>query len=142
MIPIIPSTNFHTCISCCNKCYGKVANRKGTFIAITPADNILLFASILYSGAAPAKVLWMMNHMRVACISDQTFFYIKTGSLNQALRLCGVSISQGYWHSAKLRVLLFSLVVMDKLIALDIHGLYDIIDLKTNKVLHIELAQP
>ena len=41
----------------------------------TPAGNILLSASNLYSGATPGKVLRMMSHMRVACISDRTFYY-------------------------------------------------------------------
>ena len=87
---------FTHCISCHDECNGKVVYQKGTFIAVkqscsqcghervwtsqpriknTPAGNILLSASILYSGATFAKVQWLMCHMRVACISDQTFYY-------------------------------------------------------------------
>ena len=44
----------------------------------TLAGNILLSASILYSRATPGKVLRIMNHMRVACISDQTFYAHQT----------------------------------------------------------------
>ena len=87
---------FTNCTSCHSGCHGKIAYRKGTFIAIkqscthcghertwtsqprirdTPAGNILLSASILYSRATPGKVLRMMSHMRVACISDRTFYY-------------------------------------------------------------------
>ena len=86
---------FTHCASCHCECMGKVAYRKGTFIAIqqlcsecghkrvwtsqprikdTPAGNILLSASILYSGATPGKVLRLMSHMRVACISNRTFY--------------------------------------------------------------------
>ena len=36
----------------------------------TAAGNILLSASILYSVVTTGKVLRLMNHMRVACISD------------------------------------------------------------------------
>ena len=87
---------FTHCTSCHDECNGKVVYRKGTFIAVkqscsqcshervwtsqpriknTPAGNILLSASILYSGATFTKVLRLMSHMRVACVSDRTFYY-------------------------------------------------------------------
>ena len=148
--------------SCHSGCHGKIAYRKGTFIAIKqscthcghertwasqprirniPAGNILLSASILYSGATPGKVLRMMSHMRVACISDKTFYYHQNRYLEPSIvdvwgdeqfRLlthCKASLSIGCdgradspGHSTK-------------------HGSYGVIDLNTNKVLHIELVQ-
>ena len=82
--------------SCHNACTGEVAYVQGTFIAVkqqcshcehqrqwtsqphikdTPAGNILLSAAILFSGATPGKVLRMLNHMKVACFTDRTFYY-------------------------------------------------------------------
>lgn len=156
---------FTHCTSCHNECHGKVAYRKGTFIAIhqscsqcghkrswtsqprikdTPAGNILLSASILFSGATPGKVLRMMSHMQVACISDRTFYlhqhrYLEPSIVSvwneqqsKLLAQCkaqGTSLTIGGdgradspGHSAK-------------------YGSYGIIDLNTNKVLHIELVQ-
>ena len=103
----------------------------------TPAGNILLSASILYSGATPAKVLRMMSHMRVACISDRTFFlhqnrYLEPSIVSvwsehqsklltqckaqgTALSIGGDGRADSPGHSAK-------------------YGSYGIIDLKTNKV--------
>ena len=151
--------------SCHSGCHGKIAYRKGTFIAIkqscthcrhertwtsqprirdTPDGNILLSASILYSGATPGKVLRMMSHMQVACISDRTFYYHQNQYLepsivdvwgdeqSRLLTQCkaqGTSLSIGGdgradspGHSAK-------------------YGPYGVIDLNTNKILHIELVQ-
>ena len=104
----------------------------------------MLSASILYSGATPGKVLRMMDHMRVACISDRTFYYHQNRYLEPSIvSVCGdkqsrlltqckaqgTSLSIGGdgradspGHSAK-------------------YGSYGVIDLNTNKVLHIELVQ-
>ena len=62
--------------------------------------------------------------------------------LNQALCLCGVNISQSHWHSAKLRLLLFPLVVMDKPIVLDIQpNMAYMASLTLKQSLHNELVQ-
>ena len=82
-----------SCISCHNSCFGDIAYQKHTCIAVRqlcshcghkrvwtnqlfirdmPAGNILLSSAILFSGATPGKVLGLLNHMQVACISDQT----------------------------------------------------------------------
>ena len=87
---------FKQCASCYNECTGEVAYQKGTFVAVrqhcthcgyqqmwrsqphikdTPAGNILLSAAILFSGATPGKILQMLAHMRVASISNRTFYY-------------------------------------------------------------------
>ena len=87
---------FRKCMSCCNVCNGEVAYQKGTFVAIkqmcshcghqrlwkshphikdTPAGNPLLSAGILFSGATPGKIFQLLDHMRVAYISDRTFYY-------------------------------------------------------------------
>ena len=156
---------FTHCTSCHDECNGKVVYRRGTFIAVkqscsqcshervwtsqpriknTPAGNILLSASILYSGATFTKVLRLMSHMRVACVSDRTFYYHQRRYLKPSilsvwgqeqskllaqskaqstpLSIGGDGRADSPGHSAK-------------------YGSYGIIDLHTNKVLHIELVQ-
>ena len=40
-----------------------------------PARNTLLLAAILFNGATPGKVLRILNHMKVTCFTDKTFYY-------------------------------------------------------------------
>ena len=109
-----------------------------------PAGNILLSAAILFSGATPGKVLRLLNHMQVACISDRTFYRHQARFLEPAvlavwevkqsrllaeckahgnsLNIGGDGRADSPGHSAK-------------------YGSYTLIDLDTNKVLHIELVQ-
>jgi len=109
-----------------------------------PAGNILLSAAILFSGATPGKVLRMLNHMQVACISDRTFYRHQSRFLepaimtvwegeqsmllaeckarDSALSIGGDGRADSPGHSAK-------------------YGSYGLIDLDTNKVIHIELVQ-
>lgn len=156
---------FTYCTSCHDECNGKVVYQMGTFIAVkqscihcghkrvwtsqprikgTPAGNILLSASILYSGATPGKVLRLMSHMRVACISNRTFYYHQHRYLEPSI----VSV----WSQEQSRLLSQSKAQSTSLsIGGDgradspghsaKYGSYGIIDLHTNKVLHIELVQ-
>lgn len=156
---------FKQCTSCHNECIGEVAYQKGTFVAIkqlcshcgykrlwtsqprikdTPAGNILLSAAILFSGANPGKIFHLLGHMRIASISDRTFYYHQSQFLQPAvlsvwkakqqkllaqcrsrstpLSIGGDGRADSPGHSAK-------------------YGSYGIIDLDTNKVIHIELVQ-
>ena len=150
---------------CHNECIGKIAYQKGTFIAVnqlcshcghkrtwtsqphikdTPAGNILLSAAILFSGATSGKIFHLLHHMHVASVSDRTFYYQQSNYLQPAIlsvweakqqklltecRSQGTPLSIGGHgradspgHSAK-------------------YGSYDIIDLDTDKIIHIELVQ-
>ena len=40
----------------------------------TPAGNILLSAAILYSGETATKVLRVLSHMNIACITDRAYY--------------------------------------------------------------------
>ena len=153
---------FTACRSCHQLCTGEVAQQMGTFISIRqhcshcghewlwnsqpfikniPAGNILLSASILFSGSTPTKIIHFLNCLHVACITDRTFHFHQTKYLQpsvvsvwthkqqQLLSACEVPLTIGGdgradspGHSAK-------------------YGSYGIIDLRTNKVLHIELVQ-
>ena len=46
----------------------------GRNIRHTPAGNLLLSPSVLFSGANPAKVFHLLDHLNMACIKDGTFF--------------------------------------------------------------------
>jgi len=156
---------FTQCLLCNNTCIGEVAYEKGTFIAIkqhcshcehrrlwtsqprikdTPAGNILLSAAILFSGATPGKILRVLNHMKVACFTDRTFYYhqrrylepavvsvweVKQSTLLTQCRSTGAPLTIGGdgradspGHSAK-------------------YGSYGIIDLATNKIIDMQLVQ-
>ena len=97
---------FLLCILCHNSCFGDIEYQKGTCIAIRqlcshcghkwvwtsqpfirdmPAGNILLSSVILFSGATPRKVLRLLNHMQVACISDRTFYCHQNRFLEPAI---------------------------------------------------------
>ena len=109
----------------------------------TPAGNILLSASILFSGSSPAKVLCMLKHLNMATIKERTFYRHQKNYLQPAivsvwtekqsklltdctskgpLTIGGDGRADSPGHSAK-------------------YGSYGIIDLGTNKVIHLELVQ-
>lgn len=156
---------FAACRSCHQLCTSKVNQQIGTYISIKqscsycgyewtwhsqpfikdrPAGNILLSASILFTGSTPTKVLHLLKCLQVACFTDRTFYYHQSEFLEPAvmsvwkhkqqqlladcasqdspLIIGGDGRADSPGHSAK-------------------YGSYGIIDLSTNKVLHIELVQ-
>ena len=155
---------FSQCRSCHQHCTGKITHHMGSFIRVkqecshcdhtftwknqpfvkdTPAGNILLSSAILFSGSTPGKVLLMLKHLNMASIKERTFFdhqkrYLAPAILsvwteNQS-KLLSECVSKGPLtvggdgradspgHSAK-------------------YGSYGIIDLSSDKVIHIELVQ-
>ena len=134
---------FTNCASCHSGCHGKVAYRKGTFIALI-SSNLVPIAGMSGPGqvshASEIPQLVTSGYWPASCIVEQTlerywewwiicewlvsviehFIIIKTDTWSLVLFLCGVTSNLGCWHSAKLRVLHFPLVVMDELTALDI----------------------
>ena len=87
---------FTHCSVCHNTCTGEVAYNQRTYISVkqycshrvhqrlwssqprikdTPAGNILLSAAVLFSGATSGKILRVLNHMKVACFTECTFYY-------------------------------------------------------------------
>ena len=156
---------FTLCTLCHNTTTGEVTYKKGTFIAVrqqcshcgkervwtsqphikdTPAGNILLSASILFSGTTPTKILRVLTHMKISCFTDRTFYHhqkrylgpatisvweAKQSMLLSQCKATGIALTIGGdgradspGHSAK-------------------YGSYGIIDLATNKVIHVELVQ-
>ena len=156
---------FTHCSVCHNTCTGEVAYKQGTYISVkqycshcehqqlwssqpcikdTPVGNILLSAAILFGGATSGKILRVLNHMKVACFTERTFYYHQRRYLEPAVmsvweekqstllaqcRATGVPLIIGGdgradspGHSAK-------------------YGSCGILDLTTNKVINMQLVQ-
>ena len=156
---------FTHCPSCHNACAGEVAYVQGTFIAVkqqcshyehqrqwtnqphikdTPAGNILLSAAILFSGATPGKVLRMLNHMKVPCFTDRTFYYHQKRYLQPAV----ISV----WGTEQSALLAQCRVAETPLIIggdgqadspghSAKYGSYGIIELTANNVIDMQLVQ-
>lgn len=58
----------------CQACLNVFTWDSQPFVKDQPAGNILMSASILFSGALPTKVLRVLNTMGCATISERTFF--------------------------------------------------------------------
>ena len=107
-----------------------------------PWGNLLLAASILFSGSSPAKALNLMNHLKVPVFSTRSFSnlqygylvpsILRTWDLEQAdlftelhgkdLALGGDARCDSPGHSAKF-------------------GSYTLMNLESNKIVHVELVQ-
>jgi len=110
----------------------------------TPAANILLFVEILFNGSTPGKMFHCFDCLHVANISDRSFH------LQQSQYLQPPVLSE--WNHHQYQLLLdipkkdSSLVIGgDRRADSPDHSAkfvsYGVIDLDTNKVLHIELVQ-
>ena len=128
----------------CSHCEHQKLWASQPYIKDTPAGNILLSAAILFSGATPAKILRVLNHMKVACFTDRTFYYHQKRYLEPAV----ISV----WKAKQSTLLAQCLSTGDPLIIggdgradspghSAKYGSYGIIDLVTNKVIHLQLVQ-
>ncbi|PIK60739.1 hypothetical protein BSL78_02303 [Apostichopus japonicus] len=110
----------------------------------SPAGNILLSASILFAGASPVKILRVLQHISVQCITERTFFRhqqfflqpvivqvwekcqkVITANLKAAakpLYLGGDARADSPGHTAKF-------------------GSYTVMELKSNKIVDVQLVQ-
>ena len=129
---------------CCH-CDHTYTWKSQPFVKDTPAANLLMSAAITFSGSTPGKVLLVLKHLNMASIKERTFFdhqkkylapailsvwnesqtsllseCVSNGPLTIAIGGDGRADSPG--HSAK-------------------YGSYGIIDLSSNKIIHIELVQ-
>lgn len=110
----------------------------------TPAGNVLLSASTLFAGGSWKRVEQILGHLRVACISEQTFYVIQRTILQPViekkwvkdqqkvvqqlvaaatpLTLAGDGRADSPGHSAK-------------------YGVYTGLEVKINKIVDLELVQ-
>ena len=153
---------FTACRSCHQLCTGEVAQQMGTFISIkqacshcghvwmwnsqpliknTPTGNILLSAAVLFSGSTPTKVLHFLNCLRVACITDRTFYLHQRQYLEPSVQSVWNHKQQQLLSECELPLIIGGDGRADSPGHSAKYGSYGIIDLRTNKVLHIELVQ-
>lgn len=154
---------FVQCRSCHQHCTGKIAHYIGSFVCVkqecshcghawtwksqallkdTPVGSILLSASILFSGSSATKVLCMLKHLNMATIKERTFYHHQNKYLEPAI----VSV----WTEKQSKLLtdctskgpltIGGNVRADSPGHFAKYGSYGIIDLGTNKVIHIELV--
>ena len=153
---------FTSCRLCHQLCTGEVAQQMGTFISIRqtcshcghiwlwnsqpfiknqPAGNTLLSAAILFSGSTPTKALHFLKCLRVACITDRTFYLHQTQYLEPSVLSVWSSKQQQLISTCELPLAIGGDGRADSPGHSAKYGSYGIIDLRTNKVLHIELVQ-
>ena len=130
----------------CSSCQARSMRHSQPYCHYTPAGNILLSSAILFAGATAGKVLKVLEHMGVACISTRTFFchqchilipaiqriweqqqqfsiaMLQSGQQQQDLVLDGDGRADSPGHSAK-------------------HGSYLTLELESNIVLDVQLVQ-
>ena len=127
----------------CKKCGKSRVWNSQPYVGGTPAGNLFMSASILYSGSLPTKVLRVFSILKCAAISEATYFRHQKHYLLHSVRsvynshkislisaakgrgplaLAGDGRADSPGHSAK-------------------YGTYTVIDLKTNKVVAFSLVQ-
>ena len=153
---------FTQCRSCHQHCNGEVAQQMGTFISIKqechhcghkwkwnsqpfikdiPAGNILLSAAILFSGSTPTKSLHFLKCLNMACIKERTFHYHQTKYLEPAVVDVWKNSQQTLLSKCKSPVAIGGDGRADSPGHSAKYGSYGIVDMSTNKVIHIDLVQ-
>ena len=153
---------FTECRSCHQYCIGEVAQQMGTFISIkqechhcghkwkwnsqpfikdVPAGNILLSAAILFSGSTPTKSLHLFKCLEMACIAERTFYYHQTKYLAPSVIHVWKRSQRSLLSKCRSPVIIGGDGRADSPGHSAKYGSYGIIDMSTNKVLHIELVQ-
>jgi len=102
--------------------------------------NILLSAVILFSGATPRKIFHLLSHMRVVCISDRTFYYHQSQYLHPAVLSVWETKQHNLLAQRKSQGTIDGDGRADSPDYSAEYGFYGIIDLDTNKFIHIELV--
>lgn len=150
------------CKTCGKPCTPSIEKKMGTFIFVKsrcvaghvhewtnqpvhkqmPWGNFILAASILFSGSSPSKVITLMNHASINCFSVRTFYNI------QAAYLIPTVIST--WKTSQAELIAQS-QGKELTIGGDArcdspgysakYGSYTLLDVKTNKVMDLQLVQ-
>ena len=128
----------------CTSCEHKWSWDSQPYINSIPAGNLLMSASILFSGALPSKSLRVFQFMNCASISQGTFFSHQRSFLIPAIK--------NFWKREQMSMLTV-LQTEEKALVLGgdgrcdspgfsaKFGAYSFMELDYNVVLHIELVQ-
>ena len=125
----------------CHYCGHKWKWNSQPFIKDVPAGNILLSAAILFSGSTPTKSLHFLKCLQMACISDRTFYYHQTKYLEPSIIHVWKHSQQELLSKCRSPVVIGADGRADSPGHSAKFGSYGIIDMNTNKVIHIELVQ-
>lgn len=125
----------------CNKCDGSFKWLRQPFIGSTPAGNLLLSASILFSGALPSKVLRVLQFWGVQSITRQTFFRHQKLYLNPAICTVWKTSQDGLLGSIRTGVVCGGDARCDSMGHSAKYGSYTFVDLQRKKILAMELVQ-
>ena len=128
----------------CRACHNTSSWSSQPHIGKIPAGNILLSATILFSGALITKTLTVFQHMGVACISPRTYFRHQKEILFKAVRK--VWQENQLWLFASLQVDRRDLVVggdgrADSPGHSAKYGTYSLMEMEALAVVDIELVQ-
>lgn len=128
----------------CTSCRHKNVWKSQPFLGKFAAGNILLSASILFSGAISSKVLRVFQHMKVACISQRTYFRHQNSLLQPVVQR--VWVQEQTAHLTLLQMEGKPLVVggdgrADSPGHCAKFGCYTLMDLDHNIILDIQLVQ-
>ena len=125
----------------CHHCGHKWKSNSQPFIKDVPAGNILLSAAILFSGSTPTKSLRLLKCLEMACIAERTFYYHQTKYLAPSVIHIWKRSQRSLLSKCRSPVIIGGDGRADSPGHSAKYGSYGIIDMNTNKVLHIELVQ-
>ncbi|CAL9690969.1 unnamed protein product [Knipowitschia caucasica] len=126
----------------CEKCGEKAEWRNQPCVRQLPILNILLSASILFTGSMPTKTLRLFSFLNIKCISIRTYFHHQSQYLHGVLH--------DVWNRAQAK-LLGDIAGKELLLGGDARcdsmghsakfGSYSLMDLGSNKLLSVQLIQ-
>ncbi|XP_035662758.1 uncharacterized protein LOC118406641 isoform X1 [Branchiostoma floridae] len=111
------------------------------FIGNTPAGNLLMSAAILFAGAIPKQALHMFRHLSCQCVSIRTFFRHQRLYLHSAIQNVWQAQQDGLLNSAVQPLILGGDGRADSPGHSAKFGSYTLMDLRTSKILTIQLVQ-
>ena len=108
----------------------------GTVNRLLRTNQLLLSAAILFGGSTLTKVLHFLNCLRVACITDRTFYLHQRQYLEPSVQSVWNHKQQQLLSACELPLIIGGDGRADSPGHSAKYGSYGIIDLRTNKVLH------
>ena len=128
----------------CSKCKRKWEWDSQPFISNVPSGNLLISASILFSGLFPAKALRMLKIMNCYSISTKTFFRHQRRFLQPAITSTWKQHQQLFFESIKKQKRKLALSGdgrADSPGHSAKYGSYSVIDMSCSKVVDFKLVQ-
>ena len=125
----------------CDHCGHKWTWHSQPFIKDVPAGNVLMSAAILFSGSTATKSLHFLKCLQMARITERTSYNHQKLYLEPSVIHVWKHSQQALLAKCKSPVVIGGDGRADSPGHSAKYGSYGIIDMHTNKVLHIELVQ-